>query len=694
MKSNFSNPNYSVDIKAIGIANFKAFKDKHFFVPKPLTLLVGPNSSGKSSLIHGLAYIHELLLPDEHVRHDEIKKSVRTGKIDIQNIDISKTQIGGDAIQLGGFANYVHNKNYKDGVTVAFKLSGEFNPPDLDDVFEGYQYMQELGSKKGKEIELTLTLNLGSDLDDDGQLKGSEVKLRSVALEENGKTVFRLKESGSSMRIEGFNINANNTFSRYMKGSLIKGFTSSLNAAKLQSENDNKNISYHYHNMPGGFLHGKTHLLDEELLANLTSILNWTFQNEFISVNNSNRLEPGLFDLSMSDNYLNQINSASKVHLSKFEYDIDDLIKIIPSLGYHLDRARSKKDFVEGSIESYYSFCHSFGRQFISLLDELTRPVKFYFSDMTYLGPLRKLPMRDFTADRNKMSDVFSGEHAWTLLAEDHALRKQVNGWLGSKKFMKTPYELDVKYSGDVERLHNNSIEEFKKTLIHFDLLELEIPDDFGSFGEWLKEIQDEMLKEEKGPGDKEEVVSYVNSHLSSVGVTEEPVPYAEDPGYGDDFQEVLENISGFESKADKKYLVLKDKRNGATVTHRDVGVGISQVLPVLATLFGSKHETIAIEQPELHLHPALQAELADVCIESAQKNKNLLVLETHSEHLILRIMRRIREGTLSHGDVSVIYVQPEERGSSLKYLRIDEDGDFIDEWPEGFFSERSKELF
>ena len=91
----------------------------------------------------------------------------------------------------------------------------------------------------------------------------------------------------------------------------------------------------------------------------------------------------------------------------------------------------------------------------------------------------------------------------------------------------------------------------------------------------------------------------------------------------------------------------------------------------------------------------ALQAELADVFIESALgQRKNTFILETHSEHLILRLMRRIREGQISSDDIGVVFVEPLARGSRFIELRIDEEGDFIDEWPGGFFEESFHEKF
>ena len=152
--------------------------------------------------------------------------------------------------------------------------------------------------------------------------------------------------------------------------------------------------------------------------------------------------------------------------------------------------------------------------------------------------------------------------------------------------------------------------------------------------------------------------------------------------------------------------LVLVD-RQGVEANVRDVGFGISQVLPIVVQSRLSEKQMLLIEQPEIHLHPAHQAELGDLFIRSALgEQRNTFLLETHSEHLILRILRRIRETTekgkpsdpdippIRPEDVSVLYVQPSKNGARVIEIPVTEDGDFARNWPGGFFSERVEDLF
>jgi len=137
-----------------------------------------------------------------------------------------------------------------------------------------------------------------------------------------------------------------------------------------------------------------------------------------------------------------------------------------------------------------------------------------------------------------------------------------------------------------------------------------------------------------------------------------------------------------------------------------DVGSGLGYVLPVLCGVCEPSTKIVMLQQPELHLHPALQAVMGDVLIEAAMKrNGQPILAETHSEHLLLRVLKRVRQThensntspslRISADDVGVLYFDPRPDGTtSVKRLRISDDGEFMDRWPRGFFAERDKELF
>lgn|GEM_PF-7119024 len=162
-------------------------------------------------------------------------------------------------------------------------------------------------------------------------------------------------------------------------------------------------------------------------------------------------------------------------------------------------------------------------------------------------------------------------------------------------------------------------------------------------------------------------------------------------------------------------HLKLLNKANGQLIEIEDVGVGISQIIPVLTAIiicndFRANGYKAFIQQPELHLHPKLQAQLADAFIETVNTHLQAgylptFIIESHSEHFLLRLLRRIRETHksknkdqlrgLSSKDVSVLYVDKLEDGSSKIFpLRLSPEGEFIDRWPHGFFTERDGELF
>lgn len=124
-----------------------------------------------------------------------------------------------------------------------------------------------------------------------------------------------------------------------------------------------------------------------------------------------------------------------------------------------------------------------------------------------------------------------------------------------------------------------------------------------------------------------------------------------------------------------------------------DVGFGVSQVLPVLVQVFyAPSHSPILLEQPEIHLHPAAQSELGDVLISALQDNKAQLIVETHSEHLLRRIQRRVAEELVSNDDVALYCVETVDGVSVINELTIDPYGN-ISNWPANFFGDEIGDL-
>lgn len=123
-----------------------------------------------------------------------------------------------------------------------------------------------------------------------------------------------------------------------------------------------------------------------------------------------------------------------------------------------------------------------------------------------------------------------------------------------------------------------------------------------------------------------------------------------------------------------------------------DVGFGISQVLPILVQgLSMSNGNTLILEQPEIHLHPKMQMDIADFLIAMAKQGKRLIV-ETHSDHVINRIVRRAVEDLSLKDLISIYFIEKDENGfSKLEQVEIDDDLG-IDIAPKGFFDQYASE--
>lgn len=149
--------------------------------------------------------------------------------------------------------------------------------------------------------------------------------------------------------------------------------------------------------------------------------------------------------------------------------------------------------------------------------------------------------------------------------------------------------------------------------------------------------------------------------------------------------------------------LVLEDKARKVRFNAADVGLGVAQLLPIIVACTREERSILCIEEPESHVHPAMQARIGDLLIDSALgRRKNQVIVETHSEHLLLRVLRRMRETAqrrhedrppVRPQDVALLFVERAERGSRVVEMELSPDGRLLTDWPGGFFAERLDEL-
>jgi len=297
----------------------------------------------------------------------------------------------------------------------------------------------------------------------------------------------------------------------------------------------------------------------------------------------------------------------------------------------NVDGTHLKRLYEKDLWDAYNKFESILNVAWQSIVDAL----KIDLDDFRYIGPLRVTPDADFIPNlKYDPSRWANGVAAWDSLVQGDWDIEIVNLWL-SDQFFKTGYTINR---------------------------------------EQLKEIDTE--------GDLYKKI-------------------IEGPGTREDLAEQLQQLP-------VKVRVSIQKENTGIIHHAtDIGVGISQLVPIIPLALGGgwDHEgVIAIEQPELHIHPAMQVVLGDLFIEGLDYEVNMpgrkrFLLETHSEHLLLRLLRRIRGPRkdslvkLRPDDLGIYFLESSAAGVKATHLRVDQDGEFQDEWPVGFFEEREEEL-
>lgn len=563
-------------ITSFSLGNFKAFSSTQDIPLKPITLIFGPNSSGKSSIIHALMLA---------------QLATTNG-----TLDMFHSSRGGDSIDLGGFRNYIHKHNTENIMEFAFKC----------------EHVKPIkGKERGKQPKLEnceYCIQIGLPSDDNGiAIAHSSPEIKSLTISKKGKKLLQMSTK---------------------KGGVISVDTIALDA-KL-----NKDIT--------------------PLLKSIGSKKN--------------------HDLLMRLYKLQFYRKGLVPHIPIDAVNIMEMFsKLLLSIS-EIEKAEKNQSKIELPPDLAAMLDDSVVTLWLTVLVSMIGPVhnelQQFGKSLKYLGPMRTYPPRHISGSKyNDPNWYAGGGYAWDVIRTNKDVRDRVNQWLISSHKLNSRYQLTIREMGDIDQLETPIIKQLSET----DNRNVEI-NEF----------------ESTGVNDQNNVIS-----------GSETIDFL-------DIEEIAKKTIRAikDSTIDKLVeLVLTDVDNGVVVSHRDIGFGVSQVLPILAYSYAYNQSLIAIEQPEIHLHPALQSELGDVFIESALgENKNRFVIETHSEHLILRLLRRIREtseGTLKDKryqlkpqDIAVLWVCPSPNGSTIKEIPVTTDGDFLEKWPSGFFTEREEELF
>jgi hypothetical protein len=550
-------------LTALRIGNFKAFAEAQRIPVCPLTLIYGANSSGKSSVLHSMIL----------ARHAQ-----ETG-----DLDVHRTNVGGESVDLGGFRQYVHRREANRRVEWAMDLDTSSFKDRLAELFAPVK-------------QVTMLLNLGIGLDDqDHPLPESIPEIHTYELLADGQSLLRMsRRRDGKLQLDRLD-HEHPVFREVIKAMVLLSTTTE---------------TIHPEDFEG---------LDEAIAELVPEVVAKSTQFLPDGLAESNVFSPG--------------GQARLFTISK---------------------ARRKEE-LSAAVRSFLP------RKIDEILRGVGQVVAGELSRLRYLGPLRSYPPRHLAFSQHHDPNWYAGGgYAWDVIRRDASVRKLVNEWLSAPDRLQTPYELIL------------------RDLVGIDQLE-------GPLLDGLEQIELDMEPD------------YDDS----------PTPTGAYPVVKDPEAEAVKIRDLIRSSDIDKLneLIMIDRRSNTVVSHRDVGIGVSQVLPILVGAYASRNQIVAIEQPEIHLHPALQADLGDVFIQSALgPGRNRFLIETHSEHLLLRVMRRMRETSndelpegvppITPKDVCVLFVQPKGTSSAVRHLELDEEGQLLDAWPGGFFEEGYRERF
>ena len=643
-------------ITQISLTNFRSFKHTQVIDLAPVTLMFGPNSAGKSSIFSALFYVQQIL----------DKKQCDPMYIDALNKKY-----------VGGFKNLVHKRKLDSTIKIKIKYELGAEPS------RSYTYLYPL-IEKDLDIKLESPVKKAISISTEFEIAWSKINnkayIKSYTVEFDDSKIAKIESNEGSQ--------AYITFLNYIHPLLLpanhdewlKGEESSNNPVhpynrleiygqdvmdeRVQKSNEQLLEQVDMEKFTSGLL--LSEILDSGLNETEISLLAKIFTGY------KHLVENGDMELEQYERYLNSeepicirfsttevadIFYVSKLHdlINSSEWDEDKYIKI---------QAHHEYDFLHNPIEIFdvkdIGALPPLGRKLFNSLDlddvKKSEIVSELLSDVLVapldnlleilkksisIGPIRKIIDANYQPlPYIEQKDWFDGSAAWSYLEKaDLDTLKKIHTWMSDE-----------------------------------DKLNL-------GYGIALKEVQSTIK------------TFNINNASSKINADNRLEVKVHDDS---DF------ISSNEGREEKTYhYTIVDKFNQIPVTPSEVGTGVSQLMPLIIAAVSQEGGIVACEQPELHLHPRIQVAIADLLTQNID-NVNYLV-ETHSEHLILRLLKRIRQHTdnelpeglefIKKSDVAIIYLEPTENGVIANKIGITEDGEFTDNWPHGFFSERRQEL-
>lgn len=678
----------------LGVANFKAFGPHPQNIPlKPITLVFGPNSGGKSSLLHYLLWLKDVVCPPHGRKHP---LDVYWPSAGDANVELNGSRQG---VDLGGFKQFRHGSDASAEVEnrLCLRLRGSLDveiisrfatcPPPANYHARLRAMVKERLDKALQSKPLQDLLEWGIEL----AKKLTKDSLTQMISAEYGESRLKLWLEAALDENDYPYANIENLQAPDFSEVFEKECPKLSQAA--QEYGPLKDLGLAVRDESPSY--GKPPSAEEVIveLQNLVCRMFDELKHKPLPAAEAERPSLVRFEIRSGENtlLLAERNEVSELELLKldlgthapllggsrdqdaahfrFERDsagfrvvFDDATSWLPGSPRLLESAATEAQTSDANILKLLGRRDSDSMMpEVDLLRLCQGAAEAQFGSLSYLGPIRAYPSRDIKVAELPEGKDSHGWFAWRRLGLSGTLREQVNEWLATQN---SCLQITVGHQAVQEQYGQG---------LRTHLLE--------RIDRWKADILN-----------KENLEGTTTGHDGAGWDAES------------DLDEAIK-VSESAFRTDKsKTVFLKDAKTGKAVSCRDIGVGISQLVPVLVQAMDSQKEIIVMEQPELHLHPRLQAELGDLFIESALGRGNTFVLETHSEHLILRVLRRIRETTrnklpdgvcpINPQDVAVLYVQPSEHGSAIQELRIDEHGRFRDNWPQGFFEDRLDEMF